>query len=171
MSELNQPLLRSLPATSQQHNERIMAHVDALPELAAMIDRAASPAFAERFRGECDFISHQLIPHIAAVEETIYSRLDQLMERRHSMLPMREEHARLHRLFDSLCAYRATIDAGTFDRSDAVGLRRVLYRLYSLLKVHMAEEEMYLAVLERDLSDEEKDLLARGIDHAAAAPV
>ena len=47
----------------------------------------------------------------------------------------------------------------------------MLYRLYSLLKVHLTEEEMYLRVIDRGLSETEKDLLARGIDHAAVQPV
>jgi hypothetical protein len=49
-----------------------------------------------------------------------------------------------------------------------MALRRALYRLHSLLKVHLAEEELYLEVLERRLSDEEKDVLARSLDHAMA---
>jgi hypothetical protein len=52
-----------------------------------------------------------------------------------------------------------------------VGLRRVLYRLYALLEVHLAEEELYLGVLEHNLSDEEKDVLAGAIDHACSTPV
>ena len=43
----------------------------------------------------------------------------------------------------------------------------MLYRLYAMLKVHLAEEELYLGVLDRNLSAEEKDALAQGIEHAA----
>jgi hypothetical protein len=49
-----------------------------------------------------------------------------------------------------------------------MALRRALYRLHSLLKVHLAEEELYLEVLERRLSDPEKDVLARSLGHAMA---
>jgi len=172
MTEISgQPTLRSLHAISHEHHARIMAHVDALPELAEMIDTVDPDIFARRFQVECEFITTQLVPHIEAIETTLYTELDALMEKRHSMAPMRAEHAQLRRLFASLCGYRTAVDRGVFDTSDAIGLRRVLYRLYSLLKVHMAEEEMYLQVIERDLSDEEKDILARGVDHAAAEPI
>jgi hypothetical protein len=172
MTEISGRLeLRSLDATTTEHNARIMAHVEALHELAEMVDTADPDIFARHFQIECEFISTQLLPHIEAVETSIYRELDRLMERRHSMAPMREEHERLRRLFASLCGYRAAVELGVFDKSDAIGLRRVLYRLYSLLKVHMAEEEMYLRVIERDLTPEEKDIVARGIDHAAAEPV
>jgi hypothetical protein len=40
-----------------------------------------------------------------------------------------------------------------------------------LLKIHLAEEELYLGVLDRDLTDAEKDALARGLDHAMAEPL
>ena len=47
-------------------------------------------------------------------------------------------------------------------------LRRVLYRMYALLKVHLAEEDAYLGVLEHNLSPEEEDELARSMAHAMA---
>jgi hypothetical protein len=54
---------------------------------------------------------------------------------------------------------------------DDLALRRILYRLYAILKVHLAEEELYLGVIEHDLSEAEKDALARGMEHAAALAV
>jgi hypothetical protein len=39
------------------------------------------------------------------------------------------------------------------------------------MKIHLAEEELYLGVLDKNLTDEEKDTLARGIDHAMAEPI
>jgi hypothetical protein len=163
--------LRSLYATSHEHHERIMAHVDALPRLADEIGSADHEAFIRHFTAECQFISTQLVPHIEAIEAALYGELDVLMDGRHSMDPMRDEHAHLRRLFQSLCRYRELIERDEFGRAESVGLRRVLFRLYSLLKVHLAEEELYLGVIDRDLSGEEKDRLARGIDHAAAEPV
>ena len=172
MAEItDQRALRSLDETSHEHHERIMAHVDALPGLADMIDKVDMGTFARHFDAECEFISTQLVPHIEAIETTLYTALDRLMGKRHSMEPMREEHARLRRLFTSLCHYRQAIERGQFDKEETIALRRVMFRLYSLLKVHLAEEEMYLHVIDRDLSAEEKDALARGIDHAAAQPV
>ena len=163
--------LRSLHATSHEHHDRIMAHVDRLPALADEIGTVDLMTFARDFEVECEFISTQLVPHIEAIETTLYRELDRLMEHRHSMDPMRDEHVRLRKLFEALCHYRQAIERGQFEGDEAIGLRRVLFRLYSLLKVHLAEEELYLAVIDRDLSAEEKDVLARGIDHAAAQPL
>jgi hypothetical protein len=161
----------SLKAVSHEHHDRIMPHVDALAALAEMIDGPDRQQFAERFEVECAFIVDQLVPHIEAIESTLYGELERLMGGRHSMQPMRDEHEQLHRLFQALCQHRGQIAAGTFDDAEAMALRRVLYRLYTLLKVHLAEEELYLGVIDRDLSPAEKEALARGIDHAGAQPV
>jgi hypothetical protein len=84
---------------------------------------------------------------------------------------MRREHEELRRLIESLGRYRSRVASRTMTRAEEIGLRRVLYRLYSILRVHLAEEELYLGVLDHNLSAEEKDVLARGIDHAVAEPL
>lgn len=163
--------MSSLHDTSHEHHEQIEPHLDRLPELAQMIDRATPEAFSAAFQRECRFIAGQLVPHMEAIETTLYGRLEQVMEGRHSMAPMRHEHERLRGLFGSLCEYRDLVAEGHLSEADEIGLRRVLYRLYAMLKVHLAEEELYLGVLDRNLTAEDKDSLARGIDHAVAEPL
>lgn len=163
--------MRSLPDTSHEHHERIEPHVDRLPELAEMIGRVTPEAFSASFQEECSFIVGRLVPHMEAIETTLYGRLEDVMGRRHSMAPMRREHEQLRALFASLCEYSELVAAESMSPGDQVGLRRVLYRLFAILKVHLAEEEMYLAVLDHNLSPEEKHLLAQGIDHANAEPL
>jgi len=145
--------------------------VDRLPELAEMIGRATPEAFSQAFQEECSFIIGRLVPHMEAIESTRYGRLEQVMDGRHSMAPMRQEHERLRGLFESLCEYGELVAAEGLTEGDQVGLRRVLYRLYAMLKVHLAEEDLYLGVLDRNLSAEEKDVLAQGIDHARSEPL
>jgi Hemerythrin HHE cation binding domain. len=163
--------MRSLSDTSHEHHETIEPHVDRLPELAEMIGHVTPEVFSATFQKECSFIIGRLVPHMEAIETTLYGRLEQVMDRRHSMAPMRREHEQLRGLFGSLCQYSELVAEESMSQSDEVGLRRVLYRLYAILKVHLAEEELYLGVLDRNLSAEEKDLLAQGIDHANAEPM
>jgi hypothetical protein len=162
--------MRSLPDTSHEHHEKIEPHVDRLPELAEMIGHATPDVFSATFQEECSFIVGRLVPHMEAIETTLYGRLEQVMDKRHSMAPMRREHEQLRGLIGSLCRYGELVAEGTMSEGDEIGLRRVLYRLYAILKVHLAEEELYLGVLDRNLSVEEKDQLAQGIDHANAEP-
>ena len=67
--------------------------------------------------------------------------------------------------------YHELVVQGRLGPAEAIGLRRALYRLHAMLRVHLAEEELYLRVLERNLSDDEIDLLARSIEHAVAEPL
>jgi len=161
----------TLPKTAHDHHDRILRHVDRLPILAEMLGRGEPSRFGRAFERECRFVTGQLVPHMAAIETTLYERLEAVMGGRHSMAPMREEHEQLRHLIGSLCAYRAQSLAGGLAADDEIGLRRVLFRLYSMLRVHLAEEELYLGVLDHALGDEEKAALARGIDHAAAEPL
>jgi len=75
------------------------------------------------------------------------------------------------RLVDELGRYRSHADGCRWTPLEGMALRRALYRLHSILKVHLAEEELYLGVLDRELSDVEKAELARGIDHALTEPL
>jgi hypothetical protein len=161
----------SLPETSHQHHELIKVHVDRLPALAEMLGVAPLEDVDQAMTEECRFIRAQMLPHMEAIETALYGRLEQVMEGRHSMAPMRREHDLLRELFASLCGYHDLVLEERLGSADEIGLRRVLYRLYAVLKVHLAEEELYLGVLERNLDAAEKDDLARGIDHAAAEPL
>lgn len=163
--------MRSLPEASHEHHELIEPHVDRLPILAEMIGRVRPELFAATFQEECSFIVGRLVPHMGAIEASLYDRLEAVMGGRHSMAPMRREHEELRGLFTSLCRYGELVADESMLEADEIGLRRVLFRLYAILKVHLAEEELYLGVLDRNLTAEEKDALARGIDHAAGEPL
>jgi hypothetical protein len=163
--------IRSLRATSDDHRARLLPHVDRLLELADMVGTVDCAALHTLFEEEHAFIVGHLVPHIEAVERTLYDRLETLMGGRHSMAPMREEHREVNRLIGELARYREHVDGCAWSAVEGLALRRALYRLHALLKVHLAEEELYLGVLDRQLTDVEKDQLARGIDHAMAEPL
>jgi Hemerythrin HHE cation binding domain len=161
----------SLRLTSEEHHARMLPHVDRLLDLADMVGHMECSAIHEAFEREYGFIVTQLVPHIEAIETTLYGRIEELLDGRHSMSPMREEHRAVGRLIEELGHYRRHVAGCSWSAVEGMALRRALYRLHSILKVHLAEEELYLEVLEQHLTDEEKALLARGIDHAAAEPL
>jgi hypothetical protein len=160
------PGLVSLRATSEAHHALLMPHVDRLLTLAEMVGRVECRALHSLYNEEYGFVAGQLIPHIEAVEANLYDRLETLMGPRHTMAPMREEHQIVRSLIAELGAYQVHEDECTWNEMEGLELRRALYRLHALLKVHLAEEEQYLAVLDRNLGDAEKDALARRLDHA-----
>jgi iron-sulfur cluster repair protein YtfE (RIC family) len=159
--------MRSLTETANVHRDRLIRHVDRLNALAEIADAGTSYALRAGLEDELRFLEEQLVPHMQAIETTLYERLERLMDGRHSMAPMRQEHEELRRLIETLGGYRTLVASGDLGPVEAMGLRRVLYRTHSILRVHLAEEALYLRVLERNLSSEEKESLARGIDRAA----
>jgi hypothetical protein len=163
--------MTSLSQASHEHHDRLMPHVDRLAQLAEMLGGPVPAGFVEACEAEHRFITGQLLPHNEAIETTLYGELDRLMQGRHSMAPMRREHAELRRLIDSMGQYHELVTLGRLDDAEVIGLRRALYRLHAMLRVHLAEEELYLRVLDRNLSADEIDQLARGIEHAVAEPM
>ena len=163
-SELPSELL-SLKATSLAHHAELMPHVDRLLTLAEMVGRVECKALHRLYNEEYGFVAGTLVPHMEAVEVALYPRLEGLMGPRHTMAPMREEHVIVRSLIEELGRFQVHEDRCTWDELEGLALRRALYRLHALLKVHLAEEEQYLSVLDRSLSDSEKDLLARALDH------
>jgi Hemerythrin HHE cation binding domain len=164
-------VMQSLRTTNDDHHARMQPHVDQLLVLAELVGTVDCSSIHASFEREYAFIVGQLVPHIEAIERTLYGRLEELMEGRHSMAPMRGEHEAMLRLVVELGQYRTHAEGCSWTAVEGMALRRALYRLHSILKVHLAEEELYLGVLERGLSDEEKRILARGIDHAMTEPL
>lgn len=157
-------MIHTLPKVAHEHHDILLPHVDALAAIADAIGKAPADEIAERLAAEHRFITAQLVPHMERAEETLYPTLERLFQNRHSMAPMRREHELLRRLIAEMAELRTR----TPELGIQLRLRRVLYRMYALLKTHLAEEEAYLGVLERNLSREEEDELARGMAHATA---
>lgn len=161
----------SLSDTSHEHHGVINEHVDRLPGIADSIGDVDAATLRDSFLPEHAFIAGRLIRHMTAVESSLYAPLERLMEGRHSMAPMRREHEEVVRLVDSLGDFAAKLQDGTLEKEDGIGLRRALYRLHSIVKVHLAEEELYLGVLDHNLSEAEKDEITRALVHACEQPL
>jgi hypothetical protein len=161
----------SLTDTTHEHHGRITEHVDRLPGIADAIGHADGPTLWAAFEPEYAFISGRLVRHMSAIESSLYDPLQQLMAGRHSMAPMRREHEELLRLIDALGDFATKLRDGELDQDDGIALRRALYRLHSIVKVHLAEEELYLGVLDRNLTEDEKDELLRTIVRACEQPL
>lgn len=161
----------SLRTTNEEHHARLLPHVDRLLTLAELVGHLDCAALHALFEEEYGFVTGQLVPHMETIEATLYDRIESVLDGRHSLVPMREEHRSIRKLVDELGRYRSHVDGCTWSAVEGMALRRALYRLHSLLKVHLAEEELYLEVLERSLTDAEKDRLARSLAHAMTEPL
>jgi hypothetical protein len=150
---------------STEHHARLVPHVDDLASTAELIGSASGAELRPRLDAACTFLTSLLIPHMEAAERAIYPELERLLQNRHSMTPMRREHAEIRALIADLDGLRLGIGDGAVSTGNAVALRRALYRLHGLLKVHLAEEQLYANIVESGLSPEAEAGLAAAMAH------
>ena len=87
------------------------------------------------------------------------------------MAPMRKEHETIRRLAAEYAKlYRALGDHRP-SVGQAVAFRRVIFRLYALLKIHLVEEEIYIRVIDHGVAPEAAEVLAAAMDHPVATHV
>ena len=159
----------TLPAQTHEHHERIMSHVDRMPALGDLIGTFGTDTVRTQLDELVPFLTGTLVPHVDAAERALYPELERLLQNAHSMTPMRREHARIRHLVEELASLQRTFSAGTPGIRDTVALRRSVFGLYALLKVHLAEEELYIHIVERGVSADAASVLAAAMDHPGAA--
>lgn len=161
-----------LPLTkvSHEHHELLWGYVNQLNDLADCLncdclDTARLIGQLPQLRQVHEGLVNLLIPHMEAVEAAVYPTLERLLAGRGTIVPMAAEHEEIRRLVASLGAFVDDDPAEHVDRATVLALRRVLLRLYGLLKAHLSEEELYLPILEDRLNSAEEAALARALDH------
>ena len=160
----------SLPSVAHEHHERLMHGVDRMPALGDAI-LVAKPADLKTPIAEMDaFLSGTLVPHLEAAEATLYPELERMMQNRHSMSPMKREHEEIRKLVTDFHTVGQELVALAPSLARSLALRRVVFRLYALLKVHLAEEELYVGVENKGVTQEAADLLAAALKHPLADP-
>jgi iron-sulfur cluster repair protein YtfE (RIC family) len=140
--------LRDEHAALLPHIDQLRAAGDAVGvlgvgELRPLLDEALS------------FLTEHLIPHATAEDHVLYPVVATTMGAAEATATMRRDHVEVVALTDEL---RALVDRCSTDSviDDALArdLRRVLYGLYTLVRVHFAkEEEIYVPLLEENLDD------------------
>jgi hypothetical protein len=155
--------MHALPTVGYRHHAALMPRVEELVKLADELD-APSADFSARLADEHRFITDQLVPHMEQAEATLYPELERLMQNRHSMTPMRREHVELRGMIDEL----GSLKERELTLAVRLRLRRVLYGMFAILKVHLAEEAAYLGILDHNLTEEEQQALAQAMEHVMA---
>jgi hypothetical protein len=161
-------MTQSLPQVAHEHHERILAEVDRMPEMADALLADRIDGMAARVQSTGAFLEGTLLPHIDAAERTVYPELERMFQNRHSMAPMRREHADIRALVAEYGKLAGELGDGHATLGRCLAFRRVIFRLYALLKVHLAEEDAYLGIIERGTTSDIADVMAAAMDHPVA---
>lgn len=158
-------LLHPAPIAAE-HHERLLRHVDRMPQVAELMEVGPVDEFRAALGEMCDFMTNLLVPHMEAAERAMYPELERMLQNRHSMTPMRREHSEIRTGVAELVRLRAIADRTPLAINDQTALRRTIFRLYSLLKCHLAEELLYAEIVEHGASPEAEKALATAMEHS-----
>jgi len=167
--------MQNLTRVSHEHHDRLRGYVDKLDQLADCLNtdcldsgrlRDRLPELRELYKG----LTEVLVPHMEAVEIAVYPTLDRLASGSGTTAPLAREHVEIKRLIDRIGTFANDPEAHS-DRIAVLGLHRVALRLEALLKAHLAEEELYIPILEDRLTSAQESALARALDHIDSEPM
>ncbi|HEY3310679.1 MAG TPA: hemerythrin domain-containing protein [Anaerolineales bacterium] len=169
MNSLTQPL-------REEHKE-LFPHVDRIRQVADTIGEAPIAEFRDGVDEVYDFLANHLKPHAEAEEAALYPVVQKALGSADATKTMSRDHVEVGRYIEELAELRKGLVGESLTIAQSRSLRRVLYGVYGLVKVHFAkEEEVYLPILDRWLTPksaqdlfEKMEAAAHEAKHAARA--
>jgi hypothetical protein len=94
------------------------------------------------------FLAEEILPHEANDETEIYPRMSELLPGDDPMATMSRAHREIFHLVDLFQRQVADLPAGGPEPADITDLRRTLYGLHAILRLHFDQEEELYASLD-----------------------
>lgn len=138
-----------------EHKE-LMPHIEELRVAADSVGEVSPEELQKAVEKAYEVLTHHLIPHATAEDKALYPMVERVMQAPQATATMKRDHVEVGKLTKELAILKEQIL--TAPTSDWVmkELRRVLYSLYAVLKMHLAkEEEIYLPLLDKGLTPSE----------------
>jgi iron-sulfur cluster repair protein YtfE (RIC family) len=152
----------------REEHQELLPQIERLHAVADLVGDASAETLRHAVDEVYAFLTQHLIPHAHAEDAALYPVVGKLMGAAQATATMSRDHVEVGRLTDELAAVRSEIATSYPDERQAKALRRVLYGLYALIKVHFAkEEEIYVPLLEARLTSDEARELFAAMEHAA----
>lgn len=146
MITLTQPL-------RDEHKE-LFPHVDRIRQVAEALGEAPLTEIRRGVEEVYDFLANHLKPHAEAEDAALYPVVQQVLGSPEATKTMSRDHVEVGRYIEELSALQANL-TDPLDSTQITALRRVLFGVYALVKVHFAkEEEVYLPLLDQRLTPE-----------------
>jgi iron-sulfur cluster repair protein YtfE (RIC family) len=160
MPSLTQPL-------HDEHKE-LLPQIELLRTAADVVGDVSLPQLQQRIDAVYTFLTHELIPHAQAEDRALYPVIGKIMGAPEATATMSRDHVEVGKLTEELAELRGHLVGTTLDAAQSRALRRVMYGLYALVKVHFAkEEEVYLPLLDARLTPPEAQSMFAAMEEAA----
>ncbi len=155
-----------LAAQLRKEHAKLMPHVDELRVIADYAAEIPTGSLKERLQREHQFLVHEFVPHMDSEQRVLYPIMEPLLERHPEVPAVTHAHDDIARLIEALGQAARGPWQQAADRW-VLAVRRTLYELYALLKVHLAEEELNAPVVETELSENLVIALAARLEFGA----
>ena len=157
--------MAALPQGVRDEHRELVSRIELLRTVADSIGFASTESIREGIGQAYTFLIHQLIPHAQAEEQVLYPTVGKLLRSLEATDTMSRDHLEVIRLTEELEALRLHLFYAPLSEADEQALRRVLYGLYAIIRLHLAkEEEIYLPILEARLPAAEVDHLVEAME-------
>lgn len=151
-----------------EHRE-MLPRIDDLRAVADSVGYAPVAELRQRLSEASDFLVSHLIPHALAEDEVLYPAVAGFLGTSLATATMSRDHTAVLALTNELIALRRLADAGELRTQTAIELRRVLYGLHAVVKIHVAkEEEILLPLLDARLTPSKANDLFAAMERSAA---
>src|SRR5688500_13180389 len=137
-------------AVRWEHREVLAPRLDALRRVADSVGTAPVEEVRKGVEEVYAFLVQDLIPHAEWEDAVLYPAVGGALGVPWAAAAMSSEHEDIRDLAEELENQKDDLRGDTLREGVTSSLRRILYGLYTLVRVHLAkEEEIYLPVLER----------------------
>ena len=160
MNTLTQPL-------REEHKE-LFPSVDRIRQIAELIGEAPTSEIQQGVEEVYDFLAYHLKPHAEAEDAALYPVVQKVLGSPDATKTMSRDHVEVGRYIEELALLKDRLTDKSLTPEQATALRRVLFGVYGLVKVHFAkEEEVYLPILDQRLTPEAAQEMFEQMEAAA----
>jgi iron-sulfur cluster repair protein YtfE (RIC family) len=150
----------------REEHRHLQPHLEHILTLADAIQPGSDQALTDRIGNVLAFLTTHLLDHAKAEERILYPAVAKALGDPQSTATMTRDHVEVGRLIDILRKVRSELRPPRINELEARSLRRALYGLYAILRLHFAkEEEVYFPILESRQTAAESEALAKALEH------
>ncbi len=158
----------SITAPLREEHVGLLPHIEALRSAADAVGDLSTPDLLERVNDAHRFLREHLIVHATAEDAALYPVVEKFIGGG-ATATMARDHVEVVRMTGELAGARDQLVARGLSAESARELRRLLYGLYAVVRLHFAkEEEVYLPLLDAGLTTEAAEAMFVGLHQAAA---
>ncbi len=137
----------------REEHRHLLPHIDELRTVAEAVGTTPAADLRSLVEGARTFLVDHLIPHAEAEDRALYPAVARAMGSPDATRTMTRDHLEVKALTDGLAAVLDRLGGDPVPEDVASELRRLLFGLHALVRVHFAkEEEIYLPLLDERLT-------------------